>query len=265
MRALSRAPPPKKTRGRSATGPSSGWRRSSPATCALVCRLFWLLRRRLTLGLRRRRRSPRIRCAAEATSSTRAQARIRSFPPRRARVVRYSRRTAMSDIERISSADASARLSDGWTYVDVRTVEEFEAGHPAGSQNVPWQLRNGNNPDFIRAMKAAFADDAKIILGCKGGVRSLKAAQALVAAGFTNVVDQRAGWDGARSPFGQVLEKGWLQLALPLEGRPGRRIAAKSAPRGRRPAFARRRSPLRLARRPRGRGRPARLPRRVLR
>jgi rhodanese-related sulfurtransferase len=123
----------------------------------------------------------------------------------------------MSDIDRISPADASAKLSDGWTYVDVRTVEEFEAGHPAGSLNVPWQLRTGTNPDFVVAMKAAFADDAKIILGCKGGIRSLKAAQALVAAGFTNVLDQRAGWDGARSPFGQVLEKGWLQLALPRE------------------------------------------------
>jgi rhodanese-related sulfurtransferase len=123
----------------------------------------------------------------------------------------------MSDIERISSGDANAKLSDGWIYVDVRTVEEFEAGHPAGAINVPWQLRTGNNADFLPVMKAIFADDAKLILGCKGGVRSLKAAQALDGAGFTRVVDQRAGWDGARSPFGQVLEKGWLQLALPRE------------------------------------------------
>jgi rhodanese-related sulfurtransferase len=123
----------------------------------------------------------------------------------------------MTDIERISSGDANARLADGWTYVDVRTVEEFEAGHPAGAFNVPWQLKTGQNPDFLHAMKALFADDAKIVLGCKAGNRSLKAAQALVAAGFTKLVDQRAGWDGARSPFGQVLEKGWLQLGLPRE------------------------------------------------
>lgn len=123
----------------------------------------------------------------------------------------------MIDIERISSTEASAKLSDGWTYVDVRTVEEFEAGHPAGALNVPWQLPTGNNPDFIDVMKVAFASDAKLIVGCKGGARSLRAAQALVAAGFTNVLDQRAGWDGARSPFGQVVEKGWLQLALPRE------------------------------------------------
>jgi rhodanese-related sulfurtransferase len=123
----------------------------------------------------------------------------------------------MTDIERISASDASARLSEGWTYVDVRTVEEFEAGHPARAVNVPWQLRTGNNPDFVRVMKAVFADDAKLVLGCKTGVRSLKAAQALVEAGFTGVVDQRAGWDGARSPFGQVLEKGWVQHGLARE------------------------------------------------
>ena len=37
----------------------------------------------------------------------------------------------------------------------------------------------------------------------------MRAAQALVAAGFTNVIDQRAGWDGARDSFGQVTEPGW--------------------------------------------------------
>ena len=47
-------------------------------------------------------------------------------------------------------------------------------------------------------------------LGCAAGMRSRQAAQALEAAGFAHVVDQRAGWDGARDPFGQVVEKGWL-------------------------------------------------------
>ena len=66
-------------------------------------------------------------------------------------------------------------------------------------------------------MKAAFPSDAKIVVGCKAGGRSLRAAQALVAAGFTNVVDQRAGWDGARNPFGQVTEPGWAAAGLPRE------------------------------------------------
>ena len=123
----------------------------------------------------------------------------------------------MGDIKRISPGEASAKLSDGWTYVDVRTTQEFEAGHPAGALNVPISHQEGPNPDFVRVMSAAFAKDAKIVVGCKAGGRSLRAAQALVAEGFTNVVDQRAGWDGARNPFGQIVEQGWLQAGLPAE------------------------------------------------
>jgi rhodanese-related sulfurtransferase len=127
----------------------------------------------------------------------------------------------MSDIKRISPKEASDKLAEGYTYVDVRTVEEFVDGHPAGAVNVPIALAGGGgmapNPDFMRVMSAAFAKDAKIVCGCKAGGRSLRAAQALVGAGFTNVLDQRAGWDGARDPFGQVVEPGWSRAGLPTE------------------------------------------------
>lgn len=131
----------------------------------------------------------------------------------------------MADITRISPREASDKLGDGWTYVDVRTVEEFEAGHPAGAVNVPIAHAGAGgtvpNPDFLPVMTSAFALDGKIVVGCKSGGRSLRAAQALLAAGFTNVVDQRAGWDGARSSFGQVTEPGWLRAGLPTEeGKP---------------------------------------------
>jgi rhodanese-related sulfurtransferase len=80
------------------------------------------------------------------------------------------------------------------------------------------------NPDFIRVMGAAFPKDARIVVGCKAGGRSLRAAQMLAAEGFTQVVDQRAGWDGARNPFGQVTEPGWSRAGLPVEeGQPSGR------------------------------------------
>jgi rhodanese-related sulfurtransferase len=123
----------------------------------------------------------------------------------------------MGDIKRISPGEASAKLLEGWTYVDVRTTQEFEAGHPAGALNVPISHQEGPNPDFVRVMSASFAKDAKIVVGCKAGGRSLRAAQALVAEGFTNVLDQRAGWDGARNPFGQIVEQGWQKAGLPTE------------------------------------------------
>jgi rhodanese-related sulfurtransferase len=134
----------------------------------------------------------------------------------------------MTDPTRISPQEASARLAEGWTYVDVRTVEEFEAGHPPGAVNVPLMHAGGGgmtpNPDFLRVMNAVFARDAKLVLGCKSGGRSLRAAHALIGEGFTSVVDQRAGWDGARDPFGQVTEPGWSRAGLPTEeGQPGGR------------------------------------------
>jgi rhodanese-related sulfurtransferase len=134
----------------------------------------------------------------------------------------------MTNPTRISPQEASTKLAEGWTYVDVRTTQEFGAGHPAGAVNVPLMLSGGAgmtpNPDFIRVMNAAFAKDAKIVLGCKAGNRSLRAAQMLVADGFSSVLEQRAGWDGARDPFGQMGEPGWSRVGLPVEqGQPGGR------------------------------------------
>lgn len=118
----------------------------------------------------------------------------------------------MSAFPRISPAEAHAKMNDeGFTYVDVRTEDEFAAGRPKGAVNVP--LGDG----FVAAMEARFAKDAKIVVGCRAGRRSATAAQQLVAAGFTNVVDQRAGWDGARGAFGEVTEPGWSRQGLPTE------------------------------------------------
>lgn len=52
--------------------------------------------------------------------------------------------------------------------VDVRTVEEFEAGHVPGAYNVPFAFRGPfgmePNPDFAATMKRLFASDAKLVL-----------------------------------------------------------------------------------------------------
>jgi rhodanese-related sulfurtransferase len=134
----------------------------------------------------------------------------------------------MADPTRISPQEASAKLAEGWTYVDVRTTQEFEAGHPPGAVNVPFMLADAAgmvpNPDFLAVMAAAFPTDARLVVGCKTGGRSLRAAQALLGAGYTRVVDQRAGWEGARNPFGQVTEPGWSRAGLPVEeGQPAGR------------------------------------------
>lgn len=135
----------------------------------------------------------------------------------------------MSSDRRIDPAEAHAKMTrEGFTYVDVRTEDEFEGGHPEGAVNVPLLLSSDGgmvpNPDFLAAMEKAFAKDAPIIVGCKVGGRSAKAAAALEGAGFTRVLDQKAGWDGARGPFGELTTPGWSRVGLPNEsGQPAGR------------------------------------------
>jgi rhodanese-related sulfurtransferase len=132
----------------------------------------------------------------------------------------------MPEIKRVSPAEAKRLVDeDGYVYIDVRTIPEFEAEHPAGALNVPLMHAGAAgmepNRDFVAVMSSAFAKDAKLVLGCKGGARSLRAAGVLVQQGFTNIVDQRAGFEAARDPFGQVTEAGWKGAGLPISSGDG--------------------------------------------
>jgi rhodanese-related sulfurtransferase len=115
--------------------------------------------------------------------------------------------------ERVSPREALQLMKqEGYVYVDVRSPTEFALGHPEDSQNVPWL----DNPDFLGDMRRMFAKDAKIIVGCRSNNRSAKAAAALRAAGFTDVVEQRAGMAGVRDAFGGLIEAGWEASGLPV-------------------------------------------------
>ena len=122
-------------------------------------------------------------------------------------------------VKRISPEEARDLMDkDGYLYLDVRSVPEFAAGHPTGAYNVPL-LDMGPagmtaNPDFLAVVQKAFPRDARLVVGCKAGGRSAKAVAALEQAGFTNLVDQRAGYDGAPLPTGGM-EPGWRPKGLP--------------------------------------------------
>jgi len=128
----------------------------------------------------------------------------------------------MQSVTRISPEEAKKLMDDeGYTYVDVRTEAEYAAGHPARAHNVPVMVAGGRgmepNADFMNVMSAVYPKDAKIVVGCKSGNRSMRAAQMLLEGGFTSVVEQRAGWDGSRNAFGAVTEQGWSAKGLPTE------------------------------------------------
>ena len=64
---------------------------------------------------------------------------------------------------------AKALLDDeSHTLVDVRTVEEFDAGHVPGAYNIPFAFRSPlgmqPNPEFGPALERAFGKEAKLVL-----------------------------------------------------------------------------------------------------
>jgi rhodanese-related sulfurtransferase len=122
----------------------------------------------------------------------------------------------------VSVTEAHQKQRDGYVYVDVRSTREFASGHPEGAVNVPLLEQDDNgqmaqNPDFLRVMKASFPPDAKLLIGCQAGMRSLKASQMLETFGFTDVTNVRGGFGGGRSQSGMEMDPGWASSNLPVE------------------------------------------------
>ena len=136
-------------------------------------------------------------------------------------------------VKNVTVKEAHQKQSEGYTYVDVRSVPEFEAGHPAGATNVPLLNRDPRsgqmtpNPEFLDVMRARFPADARLLIGCQVGGRSAQAAQILVGSGFSDVSNVLGGYGGARDQMtGGTLHEGWSQAGLPVEtDAPGRTYA----------------------------------------
>lgn len=75
------------------------------------------------------------------------------------------------------------------TIIDVRTPEEFEAGHVAGSINVPLDIFPENLEQYN------FTPDAEIVICCESGGRSAYAVHILKELGFT-CVKNGGSWRG---------------------------------------------------------------------
>jgi rhodanese-related sulfurtransferase len=142
-------------------------------------------------------------------------------------------RTERMGVVRVSAREAHALVGEqGYAYLDVRAVPEFDTGHPPGAYNVPLLTpRAGGgmdeNAQFVAEVRAVLPADAKLVVGCATGVRSQRASALLAEAGFCDVVEQRAGIDGVRDAFGRLREPGHRAEGLPLATRaePGRSYA----------------------------------------
>ena len=120
----------------------------------------------------------------------------------------------------VSPDEARELLQRGYTYVDVRSEPEFALGHPPGACNVPWQRAEGDrlvaNSDFAIVMQSSFSTTEPLIIGCRSGSRSRAAVQRLRELGFTQLVELKHGFEGARDAFGRHL-RGWRDHGLEVE------------------------------------------------
>jgi rhodanese-related sulfurtransferase len=118
-------------------------------------------------------------------------------------------------------------------YIDVRTVKEFTAGHPAGAVNIPVAFHDATqgmkmNEEFARVVQANFPKDKKIIVGCQAGPRANAAAKLLQDAGYQSVLSMWGGFGGMRDSLGQVIAAGWVSLGFPVSQDNGEDVSYES-------------------------------------
>jgi rhodanese-related sulfurtransferase len=118
----------------------------------------------------------------------------------------------------VTTEETENMMKEGVRYLDVRSVEEFEDGHPEGAWNIPFAVQDAMsgqmmmNPMFIKEVQAHFQVDEAIIIGCQAGGRSARAAMLLEQVGFADLMDMGAGWGG-----GMDGSPGWLACGLPSD------------------------------------------------
>lgn len=106
-------------------------------------------------------------------------------------------------------------------YLDVRSIPEFQQGHPIRAINIPLLhfypgMGMMPNDEFADVVQANLPKNTRILVGCKTGVRSARAVEMLTQLGYTDVANVRGGFVGVMDPMGRVLESGWSLLNLPI-------------------------------------------------
>jgi len=87
------------------------------------------------------------------------------------------------EYKKISPQEAQTMMSDDVVILDVRTQEEFDGGHIKNALLLP--------VDEIKEMAESILPDKAqtILVYCRSGGRSERAARELIGMGYTNVFD----------------------------------------------------------------------------
>jgi rhodanese-related sulfurtransferase len=106
-------------------------------------------------------------------------------------------------------------------YLDVRSVPEFQQGHPIRAINIPLLhflpgMGMMPNEDFQTVVQANIPKTTRLMVGCKTGGRSASACEILSRLGYADVINVRGGFVGVMDQTGRVVEPGWSLLSYPV-------------------------------------------------
>jgi sulfur-carrier protein adenylyltransferase/sulfurtransferase len=97
-------------------------------------------------------------------------------------------KAAKSEITEVDTEGAAERIADGWSVLDVREPEEYDAGALAGAVHIP-------RGHLESQVESRLTDKTKpVVIYCAGGVRSAFAARTLQELGYTEVVSMDGGF-----------------------------------------------------------------------
>ncbi|MEE2709796.1 MAG: rhodanese-like domain-containing protein [Gemmatimonadota bacterium] len=127
--------------------------------------------------------------------------------------------------------EEAARLmnEENYVYIDVRSIAEFETGHPGQAVNIPLLHADMNtgqmvlNDDFMEVVQIHYKTDSKLVMGCRSGQRSAHAAMMLEQNGYETVVNMAYGFAGD-----QMGNPGWQALGLPSSVENGEGVSYES-------------------------------------
>lgn len=88
-----------------------------------------------------------------------------------------------ADATPVAAEDALARIADGASVIDVRTPEEFDAGHLDGALNIDVQ------EDDFEERVSELPREASYVVYCASGRRATGAVETMVELGFADVVN----------------------------------------------------------------------------
>lgn len=108
---------------------------------------------------------------------------------------------AFAEIKNEDAVKVDELIKSGkYTVIDVRTKEEYNAGHIQEALNFDYY-----NDNFEKTIETELKDKNKpYIIYCRSGRRSLYAADTLEKLGFTNVTNMKGGilaWHSAGKPI----------------------------------------------------------------